>query len=432
MSRRAPIACLLLLSGLCCGASWPAFLGPASLELTTASLPLTWTETENVKWRIDLQGYGQSSPVIWDNQVYVSTIEGPMIETCHLSAYELATGKLLWRKTSPNPTTDRENNIYIARGAPTPLASASGVLVLFEGGLLQAYSHAGELRWQRNLKAEYGDVRTQFGLSASPIAFENSAIVWMEQSTNPYIVRVDLASGKDIWKVPGLGKGSWSTPVLLKVSGETHLVCSADGVIRGFKPSDGSTLWTLEGLAGNTSPSPCVVGEGRFLMGASPGQGPSAASAVESNCLIEVSKNADGTYNPHFVWKAERATSSFGSPAAHLGVAYFINRQGICYGLDLATGQELFAERTKESLWATPLAVGDRVYIVGNKGWTTVLQAGKQFKVLAENRLYPEEEAPADGPPGGNFGGKNQYAVAAVPGSLLIRVGDSLYCLGKK
>lgn len=416
----------LMVAVLSLGAVWPGFRGPAPQDLSTSNLPLTWSANEHLKWRAPLKGFGQSSPVVWDRQVYITTIEGEMCDICHVAAFDLATGKELWHKSTPNPTTDRKNDDYTSRGAPTPLADASGVIVLFEGGLVQAFTHTGDLRWQRDLKAEYGEVKTQFGLSSSPVAFRDMTILWMERAEQPYLLAVETATGKDRWKVPGLGKGTWSTPILLTVEDQQQLVCSADGLIRGFDPVDGKTLWSLEGMAGNGAPSPCAVGDGRFLIGAS-GQGNMGGNSAESNCLIQVARMATGEFGARFVWKAERATSSFGSPVVHRGLAYFINRQGVCYALDLETGKEVFAQRTKESLWATPLPVDDRIYIVGNKGWTTVLQAGPEFKVLAENRLWPEEPAPAQGQ---NFGGKNQYAVAAVPGALLIRVGDELFCVG--
>ena len=144
---------------------------------------------------------------------------------------------------------------------------------------------------------------------------------------------------------------------------------------------------------------------------------------------------------PKVLWRTEQATPTFGSPMVHAGQAYWVNRVGAVYCYDAQSGESRFTERVKQSCWATPLGVGDRLYLFGKDGLTTVLRAGPKFEVLAENPLWDpatfqpdpakaaaestEERRAA----AGNFSGPVQYGVAAVDGSLLIRTGDTLYCV---
>lgn len=415
---------------------WTGFRGPVADDVDAASLPLTWSASENVRWTAKLPGTGQSSPVIHGNQVFVTTVTGPQKETCHLSAWDLRKGALQWAREFPNPFP-QENNNYIAKAAPTPVVDDEGVIAFFEGGLLIALTHTGEARWRRDLVAEHGAIEARHGLGSSLTQAGELVYVWIERSNEPYLAAFQKRNGELAWKVPGLGTGSWATPVILPVAGSEQLVLAGGGVMRGHNPFTGDTLWTLEGLSGNSTPSPCVVSEGLLLVGATEARGEaSAGKATDSNGLIRVVPQSDGGFTAEFVWRPQRATTSFGSPIAHNGLAYFVNRSGVLFCLDLETGREVYAERTAESVWATPLAVGERVYLVGQKGATTVVAAGPEFKNLAVNRLWEASTVESNPPaPGGRSGdepqGEIQYAVAAAPGALLIRAGETLFCLGE-
>jgi outer membrane protein assembly factor BamB len=146
--------------------------------------------------------------------------------------------------------------------------------------------------------------------------------------------------------------------------------------------------------------------------------------------LVRIQKTDDG-YRAEKVWLAEKAMSTFASPLAYRGLGYWVNRSGVVFCVDLETGEQAYTERIAGSCWATPLPIGDRIYFFGKSGETTVIEAGRDFKQLAVNRLWaPEasEEAEGERP---NFGGRTQYGVAATNDRLLVRTGDVLYCIGQ-
>jgi outer membrane protein assembly factor BamB len=400
------------------------FLSPPPADATADAIPLTWSPTENIKWEIELSGYGQSTPVIWEDQIYITTISGENKEQCHLAAYKLASGEKLWEITQPSPG-QRPNNVYASRAAPTPVVDENGVVAYWEEGLVLAADHDGTEQWKINLVEQYGAIDSQFGTSSSLRMLDNSVFVWVERQTDPYLLSVARPSGEVQWKTVGLGSTSWSSPALLPVDGTVQLVLSSDGKIAGLDPVTGNQLWSLDEVSGNTSPSPVVVGDGLFLMGASPGRAQTVPVGVpESNGLIEVKRDGEA-WTASWKWNETRATSSFASPLAYQGVVYFVNRSGVAYGIDLETGEELFADRIAESPWATPIGVGDRVYFFGSKGQTTVIAAGPEFKELSRNTLW-EAEGGA-GP--GNFGGGTLYAGVVLKDGILIRRGDRLYRL---
>lgn len=418
----------VLFTGNCLlAAGWPGFRGPAPSDLTAESLPLTWTPTENVRWTADIPGTGQSSAVIWGDHAYLTSIEGPNKEQCHVLAYDVNTGAKLWQDTIEN-AFPVENNNYVSKAAPTAVVSEHGLTVLFEGGNLLSYQHDGKRQWARNLVDEYGSVESRHGLGSSLLQADGKVLVWIEREKEPYILAVNPQTGENIWKIDGLGVTSWSSPILLNVVGKEQLVFSGTGIMRGLDPANGEVLWKLGGITGNATPSPTAVGDGLLLCGATDGRGEGGGGkASDSNGLIQVSQSETGEYSAKFLWRAKRATCSFGSPMAHEGQAYFINRTGVVFCLDLMTGEERYAERTPESCWATPLGVGDRIYFVGQRGTTSVIKSGATFELLAQNRLW---EKKADEGPASMGEGQIEYAVAAVPGHLLIRTGERLYCLG--
>ncbi len=415
--------------------TWPRFQGPMSTAVAAEKVPSQWSATDNLLWKTAIEGYGQSSPVAWDGQVYVTSISGPQKENCHITAFELASGKKVWQYDLKS-ATQAENTNYISKAAPTPAVDAAGVICFFEGGNLVALDHAGKVRWERNLVTEFGAIESRHGLAASVEQAADRVYVWVERQKEPYVLAVDKQSGKDLWKAPGIGATSWASPRLVPVDGGEHLVLSGIGNLVGLDPANGEVLWKFDGIAGNSTPTPFPVGKGRFLIGATVGRGEEAGGkASDSNGLIEIRKGEDGKFAADFVWRAQKATSSFGSPMAHAGRAYFVNATGVLFCLGLETGDEQFNGRIGDSLWATPLPLGDRLCLPGKNGKVTMIATGSKLEKLAENTVWavkappPMAEGAPRAAPGG--GGPVLYAAIAVGEKLLIRRGDALYCVGK-
>lgn len=435
--RRIAVPCFLLVEFVTSvslrAGDWTQFQHGQSLPVSKSELPLTWSPTEHVLWSTEINGYGQSSPVTWQKRVYVTSISGPNKEQCHVAAFEMSTGKKLWQYDLAS-STQAENNNYISKAAPSPAVDAAGVYVFFEGGNLLALTHEGKVRWERDLVKEFGEIKSRHGLSASIEQTADRIFVWVERQTEPYVLAVDKSTGKDVWKVEGIGATSWASPRLVPMTGGPHLVLSGIGSVIGLDPADGKRLWKLEGISGNSTPTPVPVRENRFLVGATAGRGESdAGKAAASNGLVEVQRKEDGTYHTEFVWRAKRATSSFGSPLTHGKSAYYMNATGVLYSLDVETGEEQFAQRTAESIWATPIAMGDRLLFCGKGGTVTVIAPGTQFEKLAEITAWTVE-VPASPPVEGRAslatGNPVLYAAVLVDDQLLLRSGSKLYCVG--
>lgn len=405
---------------------WSSFQNGGQMSVDAGSLPTEWT-ADSVAWTAKIDGYGQSTPIVDAKQIVVTSTSGDNKDNYHIIAFDTDSGRRLWRKDFTNPSPYK-NSPMVSRAAPTPVADGDGYIVFFEGGLLVAIGRSGELRWKKDLVAEHGAISARHGLAASLEQNKDHVFVWVERMENPYLLALSKSDGKPVWKVPGVGATSWGSPRIVPTNHGDHLVCSASGMIAGFDPANGNRLWDFDGISGNSSCSPILVGPGRFLIGASAGRGGSEEAAAGSNGVIGITKKDDGTFVADFVWKAKKASSSFGSPIVANGRACFVNRSGILFQLDAETGKQLSMARLGcGGIWATPLATAEHLYLFGSKGTTSVVSWADN-KEIAKNRLW--KAAPAAQGGQRSFGSsKVLYAAAAVNGRLILRRGDALYAM---
>lgn len=463
--------------------AWPGFLGAGATPLHADTLPLKWSPTENVAWKSTLPGQGQSAPVIWGDKVFVTCIDGPTKDTCHVVALSLADGKLLWDAGRPG-TQKVRSNYFQSRSAPTPVVDGDRVYAFFETGDLIALTHDGKTAWERSLVKEYGNFESTIGLASSLTQTADAVFVLIDHEGPSYLLALDKKTGKNVWKVARDSRKSFASPVVMRVGGKDQVVVSSDGTVDGYDPATGKLLWSFDDVGGNVSGTAFPVGPGRFLVSATPGMhGEREKEAKRSNFLMTVDSSKGVEFKPTVNWRAT-ALPSFANPVTHGDVAYWVNKTGIVTAYDVATGKELFSERVKQTCWATPLGVGDRVYFFGKDGQTTVLKAGREFEVLAVNQLWdaavvgkdrlgegggrpapkgdkdaeapgggrptpkaekkdtepvkggqpggPPKERPEAGPGGLKFADPIQYGVAAVNGSLVIRTGAVVYCVREK
>ncbi len=413
--------------------SWPAFQNGGVLAVPQADLPLKWSPSEGIAWRTKLAGYGQPSPVVKEDLIYVTSTSGEMKEHLHVEAIDLRSGEQVWRVDAKNSSPEKSTN-YVSRAAPSPVCDTAGVIALFEGGNVIALTPDGKMRWERDLVADFGEIKARHGLGSSLEQDETRVFAWIERQEQPYILALSKKTGKTIWESAGIGVTSWSSPRLVSVGEGRHLVLSGIGKLTGLDPKTGKQLWHLDDISGNSTPTPVPLGSGRFLIGATEGRGQSSGgNAAASNGVVQIEETEDGKFEARFVWHAKKATSSFGSPVAHQGYACFVNRSGVVYCLDLETGAEQYAQRSSSSIWATPLAAGNRLYLFGRNGTTTVIKSGPKFESLAVNELWATgtqgDSSNADENDG--LGSAVLYAAAAVGSDLILRRGDFLYSIAR-
>ncbi|MFY7953403.1 MAG: PQQ-binding-like beta-propeller repeat protein, partial [Armatimonadaceae bacterium] len=149
-------------------ANWTSFRngGTRTRQQEIKRLATQWGPKQNIAWKTELPGYGQSSPVVWNGRIFTTTVRGPQREECLTHACDLKTGKLLWTR-SIGSNLPREMSYYVSRAAPSPVVDADSLTVFFESGELASYRHDGTLLWKRALVKEYGALENEFGIGQS-------------------------------------------------------------------------------------------------------------------------------------------------------------------------------------------------------------------------------------------------------------------------
>lgn len=385
--------------------TWPGFRGAGDCRTTAQKLPLEWTDQRNVAWRAELPGHGQSSPVVWKDRIFLTSVEGANKERLFVSAYDLKKGSRLWmnRYDSTMPMKDANT---VSKAAPTPVVDEKRLYAFFESGDLLALDHNGKPLWRRQLTKEYGEFKVGHGLGSS-LAMTDRALILLVADLGPsYLLAIDKQTGRNLWKADRQAAVSWATPLITEYKGKSQIIITANGEVAAYETQTGNLLWFVKGLKGNAIPSPSVSGD-LVVIG---------SSDKGLNIAIRLGGSGDVT-NTHVVWRAQEATANFASPLIHQGRVYFVNKVGVAFCLDLQTGEEIWRSRVGGECWATPLAAGDRIYFFTNEGVTTVMREGAKPEEIAKNSLSNLERI---------------YGVAAVDGALLLRSGNKLIKLSEQ
>lgn len=407
---------------------WSSFQngGRSSVD---ANLPTQWSYEDGIAWQVETHGYGQSSPVIDNSQVVITSTSGDNKERFHVAAYDLRSGIQNWQRDFRNPTPE-ENTSFVSRAAPTAAVDLSAIYAFFEGGTVASLTHAGELNWERNLVEDYGPIKARHGLAASVEQNDKHVFIWVERSDDPYILALDKVTGQTVWKVDGVGATSWSSPRLISVDQVQHLVCSSSGKILGVDPDTGEHLWELSDIANSSSCTPVPVCNGRFFIGASEGRGDAAERTAAWSGVVQIERAETGNWNARAVWQNKKATSSFGSPVVVGDAAFLVNRVGVLAELNLDTGAAVSPKRLKSGgVWATPVAAGGRLYVFGRNGTTSVVDLSSS-KEIETNHLWEQTKDRSEKP--SSAGESALYAAAVAPPLLILRSGSMLIAIGPK
>jgi len=371
-------------------ADWPSFRNGGDSQVPS-NLPTSWSVTQGIAWQRELIGYGQSTPVVFEDKVYLAAVEGTMKDNCVIQCLDLKSGNELW-KYSFESSNKAPSNYAASRAAPTPIVDADAIYSFFESGDVVAVDHAGKKLWDRNLTADYGKFENGHGLGASPAQAKGHLILNIEHKGPSYLLALDNKTGKTIWKTDRPSSSSWSSPIVVDEQGGQTVIVSSAGTVIAYDAVTGTQRWDVGGLDGNSVPSPTIHGS-KLLVGARlPEFADENGGGSQSNCCINLAKMVEG--KPEFLWRAEKVTSDYASPVVCGDCAYYISKAGILYCLDVNSGKAHYSKRLGTQCWGTPIVSQDRIYFFGKDGKTLVLKSGTEYEVLATNELWDPANPP--------------------------------------
>ena len=392
--RPAALA-LLLLSGCATPSDWPRWRGPEGSAVADGSpLPATWSTTRNVAWSVVVPGEGSSSPIVSGDAVFVtSALQGGTRRILH--CLDRRTGATRWTLETKDADPERTSAIT-GHAAATPATDGRRVVAVFGNAGAVCADVSGRRLWSRAL----GEFDSELGLASSPILHDGRVYLVCDhdgdrsKSFDSYLVALDLGTGEVLWKTerPGLFR-SWSTPLVVG----DELIVSGQDEVRAYDLRSGRPRWSVGGMSGWVTPSP-VAGKG-VVVAVSGKDGPTVAIRPGGEVA----------------WRVERGGPYVCSPVLYRDLLYVGDETGRLLCRELVSGKELYRARLRGTYKSSPVAGDGRVYFTNEEGVTSVVQAGPEFRLLAENRL--DEECLA--------------SPALADGAILLRTRTRLWCIAR-
>lgn len=396
--------------------NWPQWRGPNLNGVAVEkNLPIRWTATENVTWKLAMSDFSGSTPIIWNDRIFLNVADGTEL---YLVAVDRNTGTEVWKKHlgTGNAKVRKQN-----MSSPSPVTDGTHVWVMTGTGVLKAFDFSGKELWARDLQQEHGRFGLNWGYASSPLLHRGTLFVevlhGMKTKDPSYLMAIDTITGKTRWRVErrtdavSESPDAYTTPALLQYDGKDEIVVSGGDYVTGHDPATGIELWRAGGLNPDKDRNHRIV-----------------ASPIVADRMIYVPTRvrpllafkAGGrgdVSTSHLAWTTDQGPD-VPTPAADGKYIYILNDLGVMWCRDARTGAEHWGnQRVRPGTYsASPVVADGKVYVTSEDGVTTVIEAGPAFKVLAENDLA-------------------EYSLsspAVSDGQIFLRTQKFLYCVGKR
>lgn len=413
------------------GETWPQWRGPMHDGTSRETgLPLRWDEGHGIAWKVSIPEWGNSTPAIWDDAIFLTA---QVDERLLLVKIGRRSGRIEWTREvghgAPERVPAKHKKTDDDRGrpffhttqnlaSPSPVTDGQVVIAHFGNGDLAAYDFAGKQLWRRNLQHDHGRYTIWWGHANSPVlcgelvisvCMQDSLVDLGKPASPSYLVAHDKRTGAQRWKTMRMTGATsepcdaYTTPLVWQRGGQPEVVVMGGLVLDAYDPATGRQTWRVPDLEGNRVITGPVAAEGVIYL-----------TQGMRRPLVAVRPGGDGLRGPSdIVWRHTEATPDSPTPVVWRGLLFLVTDQGIAKCLDARNGEVKWTERLKGAFRASPLAAEDRIYFLNIKGQATVVAAAAQFKRLADNALDDTTFA----------------SPVAVGGRLYIRGNKSLYAI---
>ncbi|MBX3744894.1 MAG: PQQ-binding-like beta-propeller repeat protein [Verrucomicrobiae bacterium] len=408
---------------------WPQWRGPLANGVAPGARPPTeWSETRNVKWKVRIPGSGTSTPILWEDQVFILTAvpSGPPPEGARapsgggrgqveeptethafmVVSYDRNTGRERWKSVARTEFPHESHHRDHGYASFSPITDGESLYVFLGSRGLHAYDLEGHRRWERDLGRM--QTRNGFGEGSSPALWGEVLVVNWDHEGDDFIAAFNKRTGEELWRRPRSEPTSWATPLILEHQGQVQVVVNATERIRSYELHSGRLIWEAGGMTVNVIPSP-VSGFGKVF----------ALSGFRGSALraIRLGQTGDLTGTDAVAWSYDRNTPYVPSPLLAGERLYFLAGNNATLSiLGARDGRILVdAERLPGlfGAYASPVAADGRVIVLGRNGTSVVLREGNTLEILATNVLDDGFDA----------------SPAAVGNQLFLRGRQFLYCL---
>jgi outer membrane protein assembly factor BamB len=396
--------------------NWPQWRGPSLNGVSgEANLPVQWSPTQNIAWKLALPTLSGSTPIVWGDRIFLNVAEKGSL---FLWSVDRATGLPLWKQhLGDGDRREMKQNM----STPSPVTDGRSVWVMTGTGVIKAFDFAGKEIWARDIQKDYGRFGLQWGYGSSPMLYEDSLFVQVLHGTRTddpsYVMRISKANGRTIWRVERPTRAQWespdsyTTPALLRYANTTEVVITGGDVVTGHDVSTGKELWRADGLnPGNDS--------GNRIVASPVIHGDLIIAPSRERPLLALKPGGRGNVTAsHVLWSFNNGPD-VPTPVTDGSYLYIVNDRGIMWCVDAKTGREIYGrQRLRPSTYSGSLVLADgKLYVTNEDGLTSVVRAGPKFEVLAEN----------------NFDDYTLSSPAISDGQIFIRTAGALWAIGKR
>lgn len=398
--RRSPSTVFVATAGILLGCgvtraeNWPGWRGPRGDGTSREEgIPVRWAADDNIRYRAPLPGEGHSSPIVWGERVFVTACDASRLQRM-LLCLDGRTGAVRWQQdvlsapleikhhlnsyASGTPATDgtlvyvafweTAGDVVPARNVTAPKDASAGRMVV------AAYDVDGAQRWI----ARPGEFSSCHGFCSCPVLHGTLVIVNGDHDGDGYIVALDRASGKTVWKIDRDHKTrSYVTPIIRSFGGREQMILSGSRHVAAYDPDTGRELWRVRGPTEQFVASMVDDGERVFLTGGYP-----------DKVILAIDPTGTGDVtDTHVTWRSTRNCAYVPAPIVVAGKFLLASDDGVGSCYEAAAGERLWNARLGRHYSGSPIAAGGLVYFTDDDGVTKVVRPGPTFEVLAENRL---------------------------------------------
>jgi outer membrane protein assembly factor BamB len=412
--------CVLVATATLLAENWPQWRGPSLNGLSgETGLPITWTTTQGIAWKLPMPALSGSTPIIWGERIFLNVATAPRSGALELWSVDRNTTQVVWKRVvaGGNNYQQKQN-----MSSPSPVTDGQSVWVMTGVGVLKAFDMAGREIWMRDIQRDYGRFGLNWGYASSPLLHWSSlyfqVLHGMKTDDPSYLLRIDKMTGRTVWRVErptnarSESPDAYTTPALLQVGGRTEIVVSGGNAVTGHDADTGQELWRADVL----NPS----NDGAYRIVASPTVVADMIIAPSrNNPLVALRPGGRGDVSrSHVAWRFPRGPD-VPTPVSDGTYVYVITDNGVLYCLDLKTGAVVYGPTRlpNDSYSASPVIADGKIYVTSeNRGMTSVFRTGPKFELLATN----------------TFDDYCLSSPAISEGQIFIRTTTNLWAIGQK
>jgi outer membrane protein assembly factor BamB len=418
--------------------NWPQFRGPGSLGVDEdAKLPDKWSSTENVVWKVEIPGRGWSSPVVWGDRVFVTSVvsakeqekarkglyfggeRGAPTDEHRWMVYavDFKTGKIAWEKEANRGVPQQSRHLKNSYASETPVTDGERVYAYFGNVGVFAYDMQGKPAWSRKFPA--ARMRYGWGTAASPVLHQGRLYIVSDNEERSVLMALDKKTGATIWEVERDEKSNWATPFIWESGKRTEIVTPGTKRVRSYD-LDGKPLWEFGGMSSIAIPTPFTKFGLLYIASGYVGDKIRPVFAVKPGASGDISLKEGETGNSFIAWYQATGGPYNPSPLVYGDYYYTLYDRGFLTSHDARTGKEVYAkQRISDEVGgftASPWAYNGKIFALSEDGDAFVIQAGPEYKLLGKNSL-------------------DEFCMATpaiARGSLFIRTESKLYRIAKR